>query len=62
LVKRAQSLSANGFKAFEYLDHTRTAALRIVNALFQRLANQMAREGKPPGSMSIEEVLARLSD
>lgn len=32
-----------------------------VNALLQRLANQMAREGKQPGSMAAEEVLAMLS-
>jgi 2-dehydropantoate 2-reductase len=29
-----------------------------VNALLQDLANRLAREGKPPGSMSPEEVLA----
>jgi len=31
-----------------------------VNAVLQRLANQMSREGKPPGSMRMEEVLALL--
>jgi hypothetical protein len=31
-----------------------------VNDLLQRLASQMAREGKPPGSMAVEEVIALL--
>ena len=33
-----------------------------VNSLLQRLANQMAREGRPPGSMPAEEVLAMLPE
>ena len=31
-----------------------------VNELFQRLANRMAAEGRPPGSVAAEDVLARL--
>jgi 2-dehydropantoate 2-reductase len=31
-----------------------------VNDLLQRLANQMAVEGRPPGSLAAEDVLARL--
>jgi len=31
-----------------------------VNALLQRLANRLASEGKPPGSMTNEEVIALL--
>lgn len=31
-----------------------------INAVLQRLANQMAREGKPPGSMRMEDILALL--
>jgi 2-dehydropantoate 2-reductase len=33
-----------------------------VNTLLQRLANQFAREGRPPGSMSVEELAALLRD
>jgi 2-dehydropantoate 2-reductase len=32
-----------------------------VNALLQRLANQLAKEGRPPGSISNDQVLALLS-
>ena len=31
-----------------------------VNDLLQRLANRMAAEGRPPGSVAAEDVLARL--
>jgi len=33
-----------------------------VNAMLQRLANQMAREGRPPGSMRAEDVLALIQE